>query len=198
MMARLTASGESRIRTTCITQNRPVFPVSRQLYTDRPVGIVAVCLDRSGQVPIAHNLRPDRRSINDLTPLAPEVHAGSRPDFPVSAEQPRLLDRGERLEVGRYPGSAAIKRGLSDSFADERRRLRPDLLLVRDRKIGVSVPVQQLVCAVAHKRQSLRTTNQRTTPDRSGIGIPGILVDPPCNELGNPRIRVRVARRPDT
>ena len=35
-----------------------------------------------------------------------------------------------------------------------------------------------------HKTESLRTTNQRTTPDRSGIDMPGVLIDPPCNQLG--------------
>src|SRR5208282_5171558 len=178
----------------------PVAPIliAAELDADGPIRVVERGLLGRGEIPTADNIEIRRDLVDDGAPFPLEIEPRRRPDLPIALQQPLALEQRQRQQPGEIirvdPQQGGVVEHLrrDEGDADRPRRVNARRKILRQRH--VSPQVFRLIGPDDVIRDSdIIAQNADPLGDRK----PGFRVDPPCQELGDPTVRLRVAGRPD-
>jgi len=162
---------------------------------DRRIGVVELGLFGCGEIPIADDVVELRRHLIDNgAPLAFEIEPGGRPDLPIAAKQPLALEQWQRQQPGEIVRVDPQQRRVVEHFgrnerdADRPRKLEAGRQLLRPRQV-----LHQLFRAIGPHDVAGNADVVAQNAGALGDRQPGLRVDPPRQEIGNPTVRVRVA-----
>src|SRR5467141_820357 len=172
--------------------------IAAELDANGPIGVVELGLFGRGEIPITDNFEIRRDFVDDRTPLFFEIEPGSRPDLPIATQQPLSLEQRQRQQPGEIfrvdPHQSRVVEHRRRDECDADRRWRVDAR----RKILQPRQVLHQVIGPIGPNDLFRDAdeiaqNAGTLGDRK----PALRVNQPRQEVGNPTVRVRVARRAD-
>src|SRR6267378_2209168 len=190
--------GEGTERAHHMKEPEAAVLIAAELDANGPIGVVELGLFGRGEIPITDNFEIRRDFVDDRTPLFFEIEPGSRPDLPIATQQPLSLEQRQRQQPGEIfrvdPHQSRVVEHRRRDECDADRRWRVDAR----RKILQPRQVLHQVIGPIGPNDLFRDAdeiaqNAGTLGDRK----PALRVNPPRQEVGNPTVRVRVARRAD-
>ncbi len=153
---------------------------------DRPIRIFVLRgAPGPGEIPVPDRDVDGRGLVDDLEPFPPEVHPGDRADLPVAVKEALALDAVQRHELAPVCRVLARQRGVVfEAGWDERDRHR-ERVGVALQECLAGVPPDEIVAELHEPAEDAGPLGDRE---------PGLLVDPPSDELGHPGVSVGVRR----